>query len=590
MLYPIESEKRELRDLSGVWNFKVDKEGLGYIEQWYMDRLKNTILMPVPASYNDITQDITLRDHIGDVWYDRTFFIPDSWQEDRVVIRVGSATHHATVWVNGEKVAEHKGGFLPFEAEISSNINFQAENRVTVCVNNILDTTTIPLGKIKEYADENHPTGYKTQEYFHDFFNYSGIHRPVKLYTTPKTYIQDVTVITDINDRDGIVVYDVVLQGVDTTKAVQVSLIDEDGNIAATGKGKTGKLVVKNAQLWEPGQAYLYSLKVETVTNENKVEDCYYLPVGIRTVEVTEKEFLINGKPFYFKGFGKHEDMDIKGKGLDDVINIKDFNLLKWIGANSFRTSHNPYSEEILHIADREGIVVINESPAVAFNFFNNEKVFTEKHMHPSVLNHHLEIMEDLIIRDKNHPSVVMWCVANEAKTDDEGSVDYLRKVAERTRELDPTRPITNVITTRPEDCLVTQFFDVICLNRYAGWYTDFGHLEVIEQQLEREVEKWNHRFHKPLIMTEFGADTIAGFHSDPPVMFSEEYQCELLKHYHNVFDKYDFIIGEHVWNFADFATKQGIIRVGGNKKGVFTRQRQPKAAAHLLRERWTDK
>lgn len=90
--------------------------------------------------------------------------------------------------------------------------------------------------------------------------------------------------------------------------------------------------------------------------------------------------------------------------------------------------------------------------------------------------------------------------------------------------------------------------------------------------------------------MSEYGADTIAGFHQDPPVMFSEEYQCELLKRYHNIFDKLDFVIGEHVWNFADFATKQGVTRVLGNKKGVFTRQRQPKSAAHLLKERWNNK
>nr|WP_211205045.1 glycoside hydrolase family 2 TIM barrel-domain containing protein [Halobacteroides halobius] len=111
-----------------------------------------------------------------------------------------------------------------------------------------------------------------------------------------------------------------------------------------------------------------------------------------------------------------------------------------------------------------------------------------------------------------------------------------------------------------------------------------------MELQAEKELRNWREHFKKPLIMSEYGADTIAGFHQDPPVMFSEEYQCELLKRYHNIFDKLDFVIGEHVWNFADFATKQGVTRVLGNKKGVFTRQRQPKSAAHLLKERWNNK
>ena len=113
---------------------------------------------------------------------------------------------------------------------------------------------------------------------------------------------------------------------------------------------------------------------------DKKLIDCYKLPIGIRTIKVTDKQFLINGKPFYFKGFGKHEDSEIRGKGYDEVIVIKDFNLLKWIGANSFRTSHYPYAEEILYLADREGIVIIDEVPAVGLNMWNKkEKIFTKR-------------------------------------------------------------------------------------------------------------------------------------------------------------------------------------------------------------------
>jgi beta-glucuronidase len=588
MLYPIESETRELKDLSGIWEFKVDKNGVGHSEKWYEKPLTDTIMMPVPASYNDITQDASVRDYVGDVWYEKTFFIPVSWREKRVIIRVGSATHSACMWVNGSKVAEHKGGYLPFEGDISELIEYGKENRVTLSVNNILDWTTLPPGEIKGYDEPIfYPDGYKTQEYFHDFFNYSGIHRPVKLYTTPKIYIDDITVVTDIMGNDGMVSYNVELKSGD--RPVRVRLISECGDIIAENDSSSGKLVVPSAHLWEPGNAYLYVLQIETISEDGKAEDCYRLPVGIRTVKVTEKEFLINGKQFYFKGFGKHEDMDIKGKGLDDVINIKDFNLLKWIGANSFRTSHYPYSEEIMNIADREGIVIIDESPAVGMNFWNPQrKVFAEEHVGKSALDHHVQVMTELINRDKNHPCVVMWSVANEATTNEDGAYPYFKRVAQVTRKLDQTRPITIVNCAQPLDCKVAQMFDVICVNRYYSWYTDSGHLELIEYQVENELRAWNERFNKPVLMTEYGADAIAGFHQNPPVMFSEEYQCELLKHYHKVFDKLDFVIGEHVWNFADFATKQGTTRIMGNKKGVFTRQRHPKAAAYLLKNRWT--
>ena len=205
-------------------------------------------------------------------------------------------------------------------------------------------------------------------------------------------------------------------------------------------------------------------------------------------------------------------------------------------------------------------------------------------------LEHHLQVTRELIERDKNHPCVVMWSVANEAVTYEDGALPYFERVAEEVRKLDTSRPVTIVESSFPVECRVAQLFDVICVNRYYSWYSDPGRLELIEYQVEKELRGWHERFGKPVIMSEYGADAIAGFHQDPPVMFSEEYQCELLRHYNNVLDKLDFVVGEHVWNFADFATKQGITRVIGNRKGVFTRQRQPKATAHLLRARWTAK
>lgn len=586
MLYPRENEIREIKDLSGVWEFKADKNGSGYEEKWYDDKLTGTIMMPVPASYNDMTQDISLREHIGDVWYEKSFFVPVGWKDQRVVIRVGSATHKATMWVNGSEVARHKGGYLPFEADITDLIAYGAENKVTLAVNNILDWSTIPPGQIKTFKDDLHPEGYRIQEYFHDFYNYAGIHRPVILYTTPKTYIADIAVETSIEElTTGTISYMVQLSG--EAADVLVRVMDGEQEIAVQ-HGLNGCLKIENARFWEPGNAYLYTLCVETIDNSSAISDCYRLPVGIRTIKVTEKEFLINGKPFYFKGFGKHEDMDIIGKGMNQAINIKDFNLLKWIGANSFRTSHYPYSDEIMDLADREGILVIDETPAVGLNLWDkNVNVFSEEHIHQEALEHHVQVVRELIDRDKNHPCVVMWSVANEATTYEDGALPYFKRVVEEVRLLDSSRPVTIVQYSFPEECKVAQLFDVVCDNRYYSWYLDPGHLELVEFQVEKELRGWHDRFKQPVIMSEYGADAIAGFHQDPPVMFSEEYQCEMLRHYHNVFDKLDFVIGEHVWNFADFATKQGITRVIGNRKGVFTRQRQPKSAAHLLRARW---
>jgi beta-glucuronidase len=265
----------------------------------------------------------------------------------------------------------------------------------------------------------------------------------------------------------------------------------------------------------------------------------------------------------------------------------RDFELLKWIGANSFRTSHYPYSEELMMLADREGLVVIDEVPAVGMCFWGKEAVFDGTRVNAETLSHHLDTLQDMYDRDKNHPCVVMWSVANEADTSEELSAVYFKKVIDTMRSLDATRPITMVHTMWPAADLVSQWLDVICLNRYFAWYSDHGHLEVIGLQIQNEMQEWFAKYHKPMVMTEYGADTIAGLHKLPPVTFSEEYQCEFLKEYHKAFDQLDFMVGEQVWAFADFQTKQGLTRIDGNKKGIFTRNRQPKMAAYLLQERW---
>ena len=590
MLYPIENRIREVKNLSGIWNFKIDYDNVGIEEKWYKSPLKDTVLMAVPASYNDLFTDEKAKEHVGLVWYETEFYIPDSWMDKRVVLRFGSATHHATVWVNGIQVAKHKGGFLPFEADITDVVKDNSDKfRLTVCLSNILDWTCLPCGEIIKKDSDEYPDNYHFQETYFDFYNYSGIHRPVKLYTTPIKYIKDIFIDTDLNGDFSIAKVNVKVLTSDRLK--KISVLDEAGNVVVeTDSFQTMEneykdtLCIDNPHLWNPGKAYLYQLKVES---EN---DVYTESFGIRSIKVTNKSFLINNKEFYFKGFGRHEDSEIHGKGLDNALNIKDFNLLKWLGANSFRTSHYPYSEEHMMMADREGFVVIDEVPAVGMCFWDGKSVFSGDRVNDETLKHHLDCLEEMYKRDKNHPSIVMWSVANEAATHEEGAVPYFKTVIDKMRSLDNKRPITMVHTTTAEGDKVSQWLDMIMVNRYYAWYNDHSHLEVIGLQLEKEMRAWHDKYNKPIILSEYGADTIAGYHKLPAVAFTEEFQCKYLDEYHKIFDKLDFMIGEHVWAYADFQTKQGLNRVDGNKKGVFTRNRQPKMAAYLLKERWSKK
>lgn len=605
MLYVIDNELREVRNLDGIWDFKVDFNNEGFNHRWYESRLKDCMPMAVPASYNDVVTDARIRDHVGYVWYQREIIIPRSWNGKRVVLRFGSVTHHAVVYLNDARIATHKGGFLPFEAEITDKIKAGDKYRVTVAVSNMLDWTCLPCGEIITKNDENnYPKGYKYQETFFDFFNYSGIHRPVKLYMTPKDYIKDIKINATPGSTEGDkakVDYEITFVG--NHEGIKVRIEDNDGQVVAIADANdgeftqcekccdtenhipemkiTGSMVVDNPILWQPGYGYLYNMVISTN------QDTYTEEFGIRSVKVVDDTFLINDKPFYFKGFGKHEDADIRGKGLDEALNIRDFSLLKWIGANSIRTSHYPYSEELMKLADREGLVVIDEVPAVGMCFWDGQKVFDGARVNDDTLSHHIDCINDMYNRDKNHPCVVMWSVANEAATYEHESVPYFTKVIETMKNLDNTRPVTMVHTSPAASDLISNQLDVICVNRYYAWYTDHSHIEVIEKQLENELNLWHDKYGKPIIMSEYGADTIAGMHKLPAVTFTEEFQYEYLKAFHKVFDRCDFVIGEHVWAFADFATKQGLNRIDGNKKGVFTRQRQPKMSAYLLKNRW---
>ncbi|OQD98638.1 hypothetical protein PENVUL_c069G07585 [Penicillium vulpinum] len=271
---------------------------------------------------------------------------------------------------------------------------------------------------------------------------------------------------------------------------------------------------------------------------------------------------------------------------------------MKWMGANSFRTSHYPYAEEVMEFADRNGIVVIDETPAVGLNIGllgisegTDPKTFSTTNVNNNTQKAHKQAIRELFSRDKNHPSVVMWSIANEPASQEDGAREYFEPLAKLARELDPTRPITfaNVGDATYKLDKISDLFDVSCLNRYYGWYSQTGDLPEAEAELRKEMAGWEKKFNRPIIMTEYGADTLAGLHSTFGLPWSEEFQTQMLDMYHRVFDSVESMAGEHIWGFSEFQTNMGINRVDGNKKGVFTRDRKPKMAAHSLRLRWTN-
>ncbi len=589
MLYPIQNNVRNRLDLSGIWDFKIDPQAVGERNGWF-NGLSEARPIAVPGSWNEQYEDIF--NYFDLAWYVKRTYIPSSWRGQRVFIRVGSACYYGTVYINGEKAGSHEGGHLPFAFEITNLIKWDEENIIAISVENTLKPTRVPAGNMNTALGPFASFPRTT----YDFFPFAGIHRPVVLYSVPQTHIEDVTVVTGINGAEGRVKVTarlnepvtasgaVTLSG--SSKLVQAQVLFREGGVEAI-------LTVPNARFWSPADPYLYELTIQTES------DRYSLQVGIRTIEVQGKRILLNGQPVQLNGFGRHEDFIASGKGLNLPLMIKDYQLMRWTGANSYRTSHYPYSEEEMQLADREGFLIIDEIPAVSLQFENEENVAERLRMC-------LQQIEELIARDKNHPSVVMWCVANEPMpaslnlgtlgvnnendpTVARGKV-FLDTLMRRARQLDPTR-LVSLVTVMGGPTSWMEQGDVVCMNRYWGWYVLGGELDKALASLEQELDTVWEMWHKPILMTEFGADTMAGMHGHPNVMWTEEYQADYMRGHLSLAARKEYIVGMQLWNFADFAAVQSIMRVGGlNMKGVFTRTRTPKMAAHVLREFWAKK
>ncbi len=600
MLYPIATQTRTLFSLDGIWQYRQERDGF---QADITKPLEGGETIAVPGSFNDQLVTHDKRHFAGYMVYERNFAVTPQMLQERLVLRFGSVTHNCEVFVNGQAVAKHRGGFTPFEADVTTAVT-PGTNRLTVRLNNLLDYTTLPVGNLKQWQDEQGATHYKVDENF-DFFNYAGIQRPVRLYTTPRRWIKDVTLLADVSGSGAVIHAQVETQNAAgltlhlsakdaANHLVAETQVQAESQVQAEAQSAEADLVLTDVHLWEPGEGYLYNIEIELRDSEGKVVDQYIEPYGVRTVELKGLEFLINGKPFYFKGFGKHEDYPLHGRGFDEVANVLDLNLFQWIGANSFRTSHYPYSEEMMRLCDQRGIVVIDEVPAVGLmeNFGFNLRGMGENSTWDVMKTHeaHREVLSELIQRDKNHACVVMWSIANEPASNQKGAYEYFKPLFDQARTEDPQRrpcTLVNIMVSTPDAALAEELCDVICLNRYQGWYVQTGDLEAGEVALRAELDQWVERFGKPILFTEYGADTVPGLHAVDDIPFTEEYQVRYYHMYHRVFDDYPNVIGEQLWNFADFETKVGINRVQGNKKGVFTRTRQPKLAAHVLRRRW---
>lgn len=596
MLYPQQNIHRAKFNLDGFWNFKPDPEQVGHIEKWYLEVLEGeTHKIAIPGSWNEQLAEQGFKNYIGRAWHETFFTLPEKLiQDQRIWIRIGAADHKAEVWINGKNVGSHEGGYLPFSFEITEALGHNDEiNRLVICVDSTLDMHTLP----QDVDPKSYPYNTKSYQRRHlfpptrfDFFPYGGLTRPVDIFTTPKNFISDIkidsgldgSVSLKIDSTDESLVYRVVLK--DMEEKVVASNTFEN----ASGSVLNLKLASKDVHPWSPSNPHLYTLKVELIKDDSCI-DVYYEDFGIREITINNGTIYLNGRKLFMNGFGKHEDFPIVGRGQFRPGYIRDFELMRWIGSNSFRTSHYPYDDEIIRLADKLGFLVINEVPAVSLGFWSDK--FDD--LKPLLDNHKRSISE-LIDRDYNRPSVISWSVTNEPNLwaeehyQNEASKKYFKELYNHTKDIDSSRPIMSIsMSVYKEDDVALEFCDLIGINRYYGWYTEPVNLDKAASDLAEELDAIFNKHQKPVMVTEFGADTVEGMHSTTPQMFTEEYQVAFIFKYLEVLEQRDFIAGAHIWNFADFLTPQHYRRMVLNKKGVFTRNREPKTIAFKLREHW---
>ncbi|KAK7211192.1 hypothetical protein V2G26_018370 [Clonostachys chloroleuca] len=422
---------------------------------------------------------------------------------ERIFLRIDAATHRGRVYINDEFVVEHIGGYTPFDADITPLVAAGGRLRLTIATK-----AALPAG----------------------LFNYAGLTRSVWLYTVPNNYISDITVTTDLfDDARGVINFDVrTYQPVERGRIV-VFAIDEDDKVVSQAEGQHGQLIIDPVIAWKPGAAYLYTFRAHIVLEEGTHEPWIYM--NWPSVCVLCK--------FAETGFSSMANLSIS----PDSASMRTLQYVAEV-----------LIQQTLEYADRHGVVVIGETPTVGMNLaiaagkhgWPSQPTFSPDTVSEATQAAHDQDIRELISRDKNHASVVMWTVTNEPAAHETGAREYFEPLVALTRKLDPTRPIyfTNEMRAPPTKDRLADLFDVLCLNRYYGWYVDTGDLVAAEKRLETELLAWQERFGKPMIMTEYGVDTLAGLHSVNDTPWAEEYQTSFLQMYHRVFDRVDSIIG----------------------------------------------
>lgn len=577
---------RTTLSLNGKWNYIIDPYEVGYYdyrtrpydenpkpqdrafftntkpedktERIEYDFDKSSTLL-VPGDWNSQAEKLLYYE--GTIWYKKSFDYKKSAAGKRLFVHFGAVNYRADVYLNGKKLGFHKGGFTPFNFEITDIVK-EKDNFVILKVTNTRKADEVPTLNT-------------------DWWNYGGITRDVVIAETPSTFISDYFLQLKKGTTDILTGYISLNGGEVSGQAIEVAIPGAKftKTFTTNNSGRAAiEVSLSGLHLWSPDDPFLYDVTIAGAGD--KISD----RIGFRMIETRGTDILLNGKEVFLRGISIHEENAFRGGRAYSREDAQ--MLLTWareLGCNFVRLAHYPHNENMARVADEMGMLVWEENPVY----------WTIQWSNPETFKTAADQLKEAISRDKNRASVIVWSMANETPVSPE-RLAFLKNLADTTRSIDNVRLVTAALeqhAVKGSDHIRTvedpfaQYVDLVSFNQYIGWYDG----------LPKKCDgiEWRIDYDKPVFISEFGADALGGFHGDSLTRWSEEYQQSLYEHTLKMISKIPQLRGCSPWILVDFRSPRRVlpgIQDGWNRKGLISETGNKKLAFFTLRKFYQSK
>jgi len=512
----------------------------------------------VPGDWN--TQVPQIFSYEGVVFYQRDFEAQPK-PGTRTFLHIGAANYRSHVWVNQKRVCDHEGGFTPFDCEVTAVLH-AGSNFVVIAV----DATRL--------VDGIPSVGY-------DWYNYGGLTRDVSLVTVPTAFIDDYDIhlthgsTWDPGNKELSGYVHVLDAPVGTPVTIDVPEANANTTVKTDANGNAAFSVkAANLTLWSPDAPKLYKVTLSSGTDK-LIDD-----IGFRDIRVEGTRILLNGKAVFLKGVNMHAEAPIRGGRANTDQDVSTLiGYLKELNANFVRLCHYPHDERMTRATDRDGIMVWSEIPNWQRISFDKSEVYAKD----------VVMLKEMIRRDRNKASIILWSVSNETHNDPTRTT-FLTNLANEARKLDPTRLITSALnseriegSTATLDDPFANALDVIGVNEYIGWY--------VGKPEDANTMKWVLP-QKPVIMSEFGAEAKLGNHGPETQRWTEEQEANVYNRQLVMFSRIPQLRGTTPWVLLDFRSTTRNIPVlqdGYNRKGLLSEDGKKKKAFFIMQKAYRD-